>query len=394
MPQYPPHYRKAGRAPRRNAVVVRAVLGILSFLCCVSCGLATPQAAAESSTEALRRIQAERKVINVHEHVDSLPQAEEVVKLMDRQGIAKTILLGSSWFTFALYERVGFTRFDENNATLLDIVNTYPGRFEAWPTLNPTDPDSLAKVRALHEKGATGLKLYTGHGYRTRYSNRYMFHTVAMDDPRLLPIYAYCAENHLPICMHVNSDMPGFADEFVRVLTQFPDLKINNPHWMLSSIRQSRLREYLDVFPNVYADISFGHDDFLIEGLRRISRYRESFQKLFNDYPTRFFFGTDLVFTNLRPKDSSWLDPRLQAYYDLLSKDTYTTELLPGETLRGLALPPDLLENVLYKNYERFAAAKPKGTVLPRAVNWSNMATRPVTRAAGEALPPPPEWRR
>lgn len=389
MAQYRPQQVWHGSA---TIVSCAAFLVVLS---CAACTVAMPGAvAAESSVEALRRIQSDRGVINVHEHVDSLAQAEELVKLMDRQGVARTVMLGSSWFTFALYERVGFTRFDENNATLLDIVNAFPGRFEAWPTLNPTDPDNLSKIRALHSKGATGVKLYTGHGYRTRYSNRYMFHTVAMDDPRLLPIYAYCAENYLPICMHVNSDLPGFADEFVRVLTQFPDLKVNNPHWMLSSIRQSRLREYLDVFPNLYADISFGHDDFLKEGLRRISRYRDSFQKLFSDYPNRFFFGTDLVFTNLRPKDSSWLDPRFQAYYDMLSKETYTTELLPGENLRGLALPPALLENVLYKNYKEFSNAKPKGSALTRSVDWSNMATRPVTRAPGEALPPPPEWRR
>lgn len=393
MPQYPLPQNRDARLRARVGEGLRCWRAVLCGLCCLCATVHAQPPPAETSTQALQRILAEHRVIDVHEHVDGLPQAAEVVKLMDRQGIAKTIVLGSSWFTFALYERVGFTRYDENNAALLEMVKTYPGRFEAWPTLDPLDPQNLTKIKALHEQGATGVKLYVGHGYRTRYSNRYIFHTVAMDDPRLLPVYAYCAKEHIPMCMHVNSDMPGFADELIHVLTQFPDLKVNNPHWMLSSIRQSRLREYLDVFPNLYADISFGHDDFLTEGLRRISRYRETFQKLLNDYPQRFFFGTDFVYTDLRPRDAAWLDTRIRAYYDMLSKDTYTTELLPGETLRGLALSPTLLENVLYKNYERFVAAKPEGTKLDRPVNWDNMATRAVRRNPGEALPPPPQGR-
>lgn len=337
---------------------------------------------------------AGRRIVNAHEHVEGAGQTETLLAMMDRHGIQKTVLMGSSWFTIALYEGVGFSRYDQNNDEILKMAEAHPGRFEAWPTLDPRDPEALAKVKAMHARGATGLKLYVGHGYRTRFSNRYMFHTVALDDPALLPIYAYCAENHLPLCMHVNADMPGFADEFVSVLTRFPDLKVNNPHWMMSSIRQSRLRELLDVFPNLRADISFGHDDFMRDGLRRVSRHRGSFLRLIEEYPDRFFFGTDFVLTDLRPKSEAWFEVRMQAYYDMLSKDSYTTPLLPGETLRGLALPEGLLKMVLFENYERFAALKPTGTVLPRAVDWGRMATPRAERAPGEALPPPDRWSR
>lgn len=337
---------------------------------------------------------AGRKIINAHEHVDGARQAETLIAMMDRHGIRKTVLMGSSWFTIALYEGVGFSRYDENNDAIVRMAAAHPGRFEAWPTLDPRDPARLEKIQALHARGATGVKLYVGHGYRTRFGNRYMFHTVALDDSGLFPLYAYCAENHVPICMHVNADMPGFADEFVSVLTKFPDLKVNNPHWMMSSIRQSRLRELLDVFPNLHADISFGHDDFLRDGLGRVSRHRDSFRRLIQDYPDRFFFGTDFVITDLRPKSEEWFDVRLRAYYDMLSRETYTTPLLPGQTLRGLALPNDLLENVLFANYERFMASKPKGTKPARPVNWNRMATPRGDRQPGEALPPPAPWSR
>lgn len=65
-----------------------------------------------------------------------------MVASMDSMGIAKTVFVGSSWFTITLNEAVGFTRYDENNDELVKIAETYTGRFEAWPTLNPSDPDS------------------------------------------------------------------------------------------------------------------------------------------------------------------------------------------------------------------------------------------------------------
>ncbi|MBI2431366.1 MAG: amidohydrolase family protein [Candidatus Hydrogenedentes bacterium] len=347
----------------------------------------------ETSEVALKRILDQHLVINAHEHVQGLTTMPTVLQAMDLHGMGKMILVGSSWFTITLNERVGFTRYDENNEELLKIVEKYPGRFVAYPTLDPNDPLKLDKLKSLVQRGAKGVKLYLGHGY-TKRDGQYMFHVMAMDDPRMFEIYEYCQKEFIPLCFHMQPFKPGFAQEFISVLNAFPDLKVNCPHYMLSTIKESRLREFLNTFPNLYSDISFGHDDFLRDGLRRISRSPEKFRALFNDYPERFMFGTDLVMTDIPQKSVEWFSVRAQAYYDMLTQAEYNTPFLPNETFRGLQLPPALLENILFKNYERFEQLKPVGTKITRKINWVNMGVPELERQPGQAFPPPPPRRR
>jgi len=332
-------------------------------------------------------------IINVHEHIQSLNETPKLLEAMDRAGIDKLVLVGSSWFTITLNPKVGFTRYDWNNEELMRIVEKYPGRFEAWPTVDPEDPDKLEKFKNLVERGARGLKLYLGHGFINPNTSQYFFHTIAMDDPQMTPLYEYCEKNFIPLCFHVNPGptKPGFAQEFIAVLDKFPDMKVNCPHFMLSSIKDSRLREYLDTYPNLYTDISFGHDDYLKAGLRRISKNPTKFRNLFVQYPDRIMYGTDAVITAAKHKNADWIFDRCQAYIDMLTKESYTTLVLPGETLRGLALPEELLERVFYRNFEEFMAKKPVGTKITRSIEWDAMGVELAERGPGEALPPPQE---
>ena len=345
--------------------------------------------AAETPTEAIARIVAARRIINVHEHVQGEANADALLREMDTLGLARTVLLGSPWFTIALYEQAGFTRYDENNAAIVAMAQAHPERFEAWPTVNPLDGDKVEKLKAMVGEGASGAKLYFGHGYTATRRNTYIFHPIAMDDPMMMGLYEYLAEQHIPVCYHVNPAKPGFMDEFVTVLRRFPDLKVNTPHFMLSSMVHSRLREMFATFPNLVADISFGHDDYLKTGLQRISANPAAFRELLATFPERFLFGTDYVVTTLRPHDHDWYGIRTRAYLDMLSRVTYTTPLLPGRTLTGLALAPTLIENVLYRNFETFRARTPQGTILDRTIQWSKLRVPAVERAPGQALDPP-----
>jgi predicted TIM-barrel fold metal-dependent hydrolase len=319
------------------------------------------------------------ETVNVHEHIQSEREAPQLLRAMDTVGIEKTVLVGSSWFTITLDPKVGFSRYDQNNAEILSISANFPGRFEAWPTLNPQDPLKLDKLKRLHDHGATGLKLYIGHGYVSPLTGDYFFHTVAMDDRQLAPIYEYCTENFLPICFHVNPGpkTPGFAQEFVKVLQSFPDLLIIAPHWALSSIRLSRLRELLCKFPNLMTDISFGHDTYLMAGLRRISRDPEKYRELIAEFPGRAMFGTDLVITAARHKTDGWIRARMKAYLDMLTLDQYKSDILPGQTLRGLGLDQILLDNILSENYRAFRRRRPKGTLVGSHIDWLAFGVTP-----------------
>ena len=342
----------------------------------------------ETPVEALERILNNRLVINVHEHIQDTRQMPILIESMAKNGMEKTVLMGSSWFTITLRERVGFTRYDWNNEELMKIAAEHPNHFEAWPTIDPKDPYKLQKIKDLVTRGASGVKLYLGHGYERRDNGEYMFHTIAMDDPDMYPLYAWCQENFIPLCFHVNPFKPGFADEFIQVLQSFPDLKVNAPHFILSSIRDSRLREFLDTFPNLYTDISFGHDDFLIAGLQRISRDTAKFRDIFHNYPNRFMYGTDLVMTEASFKDADWFTVRAQAYYDMLTKETYTTPLIPDTTLNGLQLTSPLLDKILYQNYHDFVALEPQGTVIEREIEWRRLGVPRIEREPGVSIPP------
>jgi predicted TIM-barrel fold metal-dependent hydrolase len=372
--------------------------GAVRFLVPILAGLVAllvtlDPATAEEPGVTIRRLVDEKRIINVHEHVQGIENMDTLLSEMDALGIGKTILVGSPWFTISLYERAGFTRYDENNAAILAMAKAHPDRFEAWPTVDPSDPTKLEKVKAMVGEGATGIKLYLGHGYTSR-ENRYIFHTMAMDDPGMMPLYEFLEEARLPICYHVNPAKPGFLDEFVQVLQAHPNLKVNAPHYFMSSMVHTRLREMLKTFPNLYIDISFGHDDYLKAGLQRVSADVEAFRSLFQDFPERFMFGTDYVVTTLRPKDHAWYQERTQAYLDLLATEQYKTALLPDLPLRGLALSPELLENILFRNYERFQALRPESTPLKGPLDWTQLRVRMVTRAPGQALPPPERRRR
>jgi len=344
-------------------------------------------AAFAGTRDPMAQLRANRKIANAHEHVQDEGNIGEVLAMMDAWGMGKTALFGSSRFTITLYERSGFSGYDENNALILDAAKKKPDRFDAWPTMHPLDDDKLDKLKSMVDRGARGLKLYLGHGYQTR-SGSYMFHRVAMDDPAMLPVYAYCEEQHLPICLHVNPDKRGFADEFVTMLKAFPDLKVNAPHFMLSTIRYSRLIELLKTFPNLYTDVSFGHDDFLKSGIKRFSWNASTYRKIVEAFPDRFVFGTDFVFTQYRPRTPEWIAERIGTYYALFSENRYESALLPGETLNGLALPASTLEKLFWSNYDRLRDDKPSGTKIAREVDWSNMRVWRDDRKPGEALPP------
>jgi len=345
----------------------------------------------ETPEEALKRIQEQRLIVNDHDHAENMDDVPRFLAAMDQNGIGKTVLLGSSHFTITLNPRVGFTRYDEYNENMLQIALAHPDRFEAWPTVNPLDPMMLDKFSGLIDRGARGLKLYTGHGYVIPGERKYMFHPVAMDDPRMFPLYEYCEVNFIPICWHVNPGptAPGFAQEFIEILYRYPDLKVVCPHFMLSSIKDSRLRELLDTFPNLYSDIGFGHDDFLIAGLKRISKDPEKFRRILREYPDRFFFGTDLVMTNHPMKTAEWCSVRMKAYLDMLTQAAYTVPFIPNMTLNGLEISSPLLDDILYRNFHRFMALQPEGTKITREINWANMGIPQLQRAPGQAFPPP-----
>ncbi len=328
------------------------------------------------------------RLINVHEHLQSGREAPKLLHAMDETGIDRTVIVGSSAFTITGNYRVGFTKYDENNQEIIRLARAHPDRIEAWPTIDPLDDDKLAKFRSYHESGATGLKLYLGHGFVTPDSGDYLFGPIAIDHPSMDAVYEYCVTHRLPVCLHINPgpNTPGFADEFINTLERHPRLLVNAPHWILSTVRPSRLAELLDAFPNLVTDVSFGVDEFLIAGLRRISRNPERIRRVVEQHPNRFLFGTDFVVTAAQHKTSDWIRMRIEMYIRMLTSKQYETPLLPSEVLNGLDLPASIFERIGSRNYLEFRAPDRPLASPARPVEWTRLGIPRPDRAMGERL--------
>ncbi|MBT5262832.1 MAG: amidohydrolase family protein [Candidatus Magasanikbacteria bacterium] len=284
-------------------------------------------------------------VYNMHEHIQSKKQLPKFLEAMDNMDIGKTVLVGSPKET--IYGGTGFTKYKRNNDVVLEIAKTYPDRFIFFPTVG-IEENAIDIVKEYIKKGGKGIKLYNGH-YDSFYKTM-----GPLNRKELLPVYAYAEKNNLPIIFHTNPYHENIKNEFIDILTKYPNLKINCPHFCLSSINTTRFEALMDAHPNLYTDISFG--SFAEDGLKRISKDPEKFKKLINKYPDRFLFGSDTVITDNKRKTVQWYTSLIGCYKDLLEKDTYTCAVEPDftETFSGLALDEEIRKKIYTTNAQTF----------------------------------------
>ena len=187
--------------------------------------------------------------MNTHEHLRHLPQA--LAKLEEtnrRSGVVASGLVASSRYTFTLKQGTGFIEHHDNNEYLCRLAREYPGEYYAFVTFDPDEEGITRKLEEYLGQGATGVKLYAGHGAAT--GDGRPFHVCPLDDPKLLPLYEYCQVHRVPICLHIN--MRKFADEARRVFDRYPDLPIIVPHYGLWSGLLPKLDKLLtdSIFPS------------------------------------------------------------------------------------------------------------------------------------------------
>ncbi|MFC1735465.1 amidohydrolase family protein [Candidatus Hydrogenedentota bacterium] len=310
------------------------------------------------------------KVFNAHDHLFLIKHFNNYDKAAKRTGIAKTLFVGSSSFT--IYGKKGKKdeMNDENSEEILKLARKYPKKVVPFCTIYPGDPKKLEKLKKFAEKGAKGVKLYSGH------SNFYEKER-PLDAPEMLPVYAWCEENSFPICWHVRYD--AFADEFLRVMGMYPKLKVIVPHFGVAFYRPNSkywklMETILDKYPNVYVDTSFGTRSILVHGLEIVSDNRKLFREFFDKYQDKIVFGTDMVVTGNKEKTPEWIEAVIRACRNVLEKDDYFFYMAATGSpyalkkaknkygrLRGLALSDDILKKVYETNIERILSAAEQG---------------------------------
>ncbi|MDY0059068.1 MAG: amidohydrolase family protein [Myxococcota bacterium] len=332
------------------------------------------------------------KVINDHEHILDEAQALRVLAAMDQLGIEKMALMGTSKYTFTLNNKYGFEEFRENNEEILRIAKKYPTRFLAFPTIRPLDEGNLELMKDYIARGAAGLKLYLGHGAST---GKEPFHLMPLDDPRLRPIYQYLQDNQIPISYHVN--LTKYYDEFVRMMEQFPYLRVCLLHFGLYKNTPARLKALgalLERYPNVYSDISFGWRDFQIEGFTKFNKHPKRYRDFLTRYQDRFMYASDMVVEPM--KDEAYIINTLRSYMQVLEMDRYRFFLEPKKPWRGLKLPDTVLRAIYEETPRRFHLLDAQGRPPDRSKGWpwpgweahTSMPGLPPTVAVVQPLPP------
>ncbi|MDJ0865958.1 MAG: amidohydrolase family protein [Myxococcota bacterium] len=333
--------RTAAEAPKNLAYSRKTVPGI------------------ETTTLGPRRF----RVIDVHEHVVDAYHAERLLAAMDRFGIERTCLMGSSWYTFTLNPRFGFERWEQNNERLLAIRREHPDRFCVFVTLDPEAFDALARLQQYVAKGADGVKLYLGHGGQ---HGKGPFHVMPLDDPRLRPLFAWLEQTQLPITLHVN--LIKYRDEFVRLMDAFPELRVNVPHFGLhknTAKRLARLEALLERYPNLYTDVSFGWHQFHLEGFEALAKWRTRSRDWLTRNRDKVMFASDMVLE--QSKDDAYIDDTLRSYFQLLESRKFRFFMEPRWLMHGLALDDETLRAIYETTPRRFLRMDGAATAPGRA---------------------------
>ncbi len=315
-------------------------------------------------------------IINAHEHIQTYNSRGDTIwedlgqrwlDAMERVNVSCTVMLGSPDATFFLKPTGHFNNYDRSNEDVVKLSYYFsdnyegPTKYLAFPTVNATDPDNLEKFQDLMDRGAWGLKLFTGH-YASFHSYQGPLNISSM-----YPIYQYCQDEQIPIIWHVHLGYQYIRAEFEAVLKDFPDLIINIPHWGLRSSDLPTLIDFFERYQNLYTDISFGA--WAMEGFVRVSDTVDAIRAFVEKYPDRIMFGTDMVYTEHKRKTVEWAANLTQAYIDMLEKDYYSVTVTPDVMgdhngmspgdYNGLNLDPSILEKIYYDNAVKFLLCKP-----------------------------------
>lgn len=326
-----------------------------------------PRAAAAPVPSPAPQTPAENtyRITNAHDHLYQLKHLDKYLKAAEQLGVARTLFVASSEFTFA--GKGSKTKLNDwSTKEILTASKAHPGKIIPFATLHPDDPAKIELLKGYVAEGVMGLKLYTGH------SN---FYDRKLDADEMLPVYQYCEEIGLPIVWHVNMDKYG--DEFAAVMARYPNLTVIMPHfgvgfWRPEGKAIKLLDEMIAKHPNLYVDTSFGTREILVGGLEKVSANPDLFRDFYLKHQDRIVWGTDMVVTGNAEKTEAWIASVIRACRDLHEKEHYTFWMgaegskyayrknnIYGE-FRGLALPPEILKKIYETNIDKVLARMTK----------------------------------
>jgi predicted TIM-barrel fold metal-dependent hydrolase len=298
--------------------------------------------------------------VDVHNHQFDMPvkNLNKLVAEMDQLNMG--FIINLSGFR-GLYLRKSLENIRENA----------PRRFGLFLNIDFEDIDDanfkqtqVALIDSAAAAGVMGLKVYKSLGLTSRDSEG---NRIAVNDPRLDPIWKACGDNNLPVLIHSGEPAsfwhpkdkynerwlelrqkpnryrdPETNPSFEEVLAEQHDIFRKHPNtifinahlgWMGNDL--DRLGKHLDTYPNVMTEIG--------AVLAELGRQPKRARQFFIDYQDRILFGKD-----------SYNVSEYYTYFRVLETEDeyfdYYRKRHAHWKMYGLALPDSILQKLYYKN--------------------------------------------
>ena len=309
-------------------------------------------------------------VVDIHNHVNDAMgvysqhvPVSKVIETMDQCNIKKITILTGMWG-------------EKLQKVIDEMVKPYPDRFVVftqvdWSKIDDPDFGGLMarQIDDAVARGARGIKVMKDLGLEDRDKTGKL---IAVDDPRLDPIWEECARLGIPVAIHV-IDPEAFFHPVDATNERYEEL-IERPEWSfygpkfptMESILEARNRmfarhpnttfislhvgnwpENLDYVSNVLDQ----HPNVVVEfGSREaeLGRQPRRARRLFLEYQDRVLFGTDYSPSEAMYRNFfRWLETA-DEYFDYAGPQTQGRW-----KIYGLDLPDDVLEKIYHLNAER-----------------------------------------
>ena len=298
-----------------------------------------------------------------HDYVETQKEIDDWVKLMDKTGVQKTMIL-------SMQSGKGFD-------SVVEKYRRYPTHFELWCGFDYTgygtagwQKHAVEELERCYNKGARGVGELGDKGEGELYSKPTPGKGLHIDDPQMKPLLEKCAALRMPISIHVAEDEWMYEtpdstnDGLMNASTWHVDMnkpdKLDHDALIKSlenAVRENpkttfiachlantcsnlqQLGDLLDKYPNLYADIAARYGE-----IAPVPRYAAAFIIKYQD---RLVYGTDnspdekmylTTFRILETGDEHFYEMDLFSYH---------------WALYGLNLPKEVLEKLYYKNAEK-----------------------------------------
>jgi hypothetical protein len=298
--------------------------------------------------------------IDVHNHQFDMPIKDLNQLVIEMDSLNMGFMINLSGYR-GLYLRKSLKNIQENAPNRFGLFLNVD--FEA---IDDTDfaPSQVALIDSAVAAGVMGLKVYKSLGLTSRDSSG---NRIAVNDPRLDPIWKACGDNNIPVLIHSGEPAsfwhpkdkfnerwlelrqkprryrdPASNPSFEEILAEQHDVfrkHLNtlfiNAHlgWMGNDL--DRLGTHLDTFPNVMTEIG--------AVLAELGRQPKRARQFFVDYQDRILFGKDSYkvseyYTYFRVLETN------DEYFDYYRKRHAHWKMY------GLNLPDSILQKLYYKN--------------------------------------------